>query len=33
MQPALVGGPSGPTLFFQATATGNRSVGPEGPPT
>ncbi|WP_354517913.1 DUF6053 domain-containing protein [Lysobacter enzymogenes] len=29
----LVGGPSGPRLLCQIAATGNKSVGPEGPPT
>ncbi|WP_425479349.1 DUF6053 domain-containing protein [Lysobacter enzymogenes] len=29
----LVGGPSGPRLLCQSAATGNKSVGPEGPPT
>ncbi|WP_428995399.1 DUF6053 domain-containing protein [Lysobacter enzymogenes] len=29
-RPAIVGGPSGPTLFDQV---GTKSVGPEGPPT
>ncbi|WP_394541500.1 DUF6053 domain-containing protein [Lysobacter enzymogenes] len=28
-----MGGPSGPTLFCPIAATGNKSVGPEGPPT
>ncbi|WP_425606263.1 DUF6053 domain-containing protein [Lysobacter yananisis] len=31
--PAVVGGPSGPTLFSQVTAIRNQSIGPEGPPT
>ncbi|WP_428995382.1 DUF6053 domain-containing protein [Lysobacter enzymogenes] len=28
---ALVGGPSGPTLFGRFAAIRNKSVGPEGP--
>ncbi|MGO1072875.1 DUF6053 domain-containing protein [Lysobacter sp. CA199] len=28
-----MGGPSGPTLFGRAVATGTKGVGPEGPPT
>ncbi|WP_425606308.1 DUF6053 domain-containing protein [Lysobacter yananisis] len=28
-----MGGPSGPTLLFQAAAIGHKSIGPEGPPT
>ncbi|MGO4263391.1 DUF6053 domain-containing protein [Lysobacter sp. TAB13] len=30
---SLVGGPSGPMLFGPIAATGNKSIGPEGPPT
>ncbi|WP_425480969.1 DUF6053 domain-containing protein [Lysobacter enzymogenes] len=28
-----MGGPSGPTLCAPIAATGNKSIGPEGPPT
>ncbi|WP_425608196.1 DUF6053 domain-containing protein [Lysobacter yananisis] len=31
--PAVVGGPSGPMLFSEVAAIGNKSIGPEGPPT
>ncbi|WP_425606419.1 DUF6053 domain-containing protein [Lysobacter yananisis] len=28
-----MGGPSGPMLFSEVAAIGNKSIGPEGPPT
>ncbi|WP_425608175.1 DUF6053 domain-containing protein [Lysobacter yananisis] len=30
---AVVGGPSGPMLWFQIAATWDKGIGPEGPPT